>query len=297
MPILPADYFSNWYVISLDNKARLLQSYNEILNQSADNENYIRGDIGSRIVNIGPKHYQATLNSPILIMDSNAISDSEKMFDIFDLVLDNLIKIQEPVDNNNVVNYNYVLTSASIQLSSDSSSVNATLESWQTIGTQINYNPTTNYNFTARQAKYYDIQFGMFGESYLITNGTINISSNVSKSFFIPGTNDFTGNTTPLYTINSYFINGNVNLIITPAQYQTLKLYNAQSPGIFNAVKQSLFLKVLGRYEEHNFDRILNLGDFMFMPSIDISVSANSPTVANVNFTTMFRSTSEITTS
>ena len=42
MPILPADYFSNWYVISLDNKARLLQSYNEILNQSADNENYIR---------------------------------------------------------------------------------------------------------------------------------------------------------------------------------------------------------------------------------------------------------------
>jgi hypothetical protein len=292
MPILPADYFSNWYVVSLDNKPRILQSYNEILSQSAENTKFIQGDIGSRIVNIGPKNYQATLNSPILIIDPETVEDT--LYDIFDLVLENLLKIQQPISDLDISSFDYILSSASIQLSSDSSSINATIESWQPIGSAIAYNPE-NYNMIARQAKYYDIQFGMFGENYLISNGTLNISCNPVQTFYIPGTNSGLGNTTPLYAVNNYFINGNVNLIITPEQYNLLKLYNAQSPGIFNASKQPLYLRVLNRMQGVNKDRVLNLGEFMFLPSIDISLSAGQPTIANVNFSTMFRKTSQIT--
>lgn len=291
MPILPSDYFSNWYVVSLDNKPRIVQSYNEILNQSADNNNFIQGDIGTRIVNIGPKYYQATLNSPILIMDADTVED--KMYDVFDIILENLEKIQNTITENDLSSFKYVLTSANIQLSSDSSSANATLESWTSIGTAIEYSPQ-EYNFIARQAKFYDIQLGMFGENYLISSGTFNISSNPTKSFYIAGFNTTLPTDYPLYAVNNYFINGNVNLIITPKQYDLLKLYNAQSPGIFNAVKNSIYLRVIDRVNGTNNDKVLNLGEFMFLPSIDITVGANSPTIANVNFTTMFRRTSEI---
>lgn len=295
MPLLPNDYFSNWYIASLDGKARILQSYNEILQKETQAKKFLQGDIGNHIVDIGPKVYQLTANCPILIIDVEVGSDP--VYDIFDLVLENLDKIQSPITQADIddENYKYIMKSANIQLGADSSNISTTLESWQEFNNSLVYNPT-DYDFIARQAKFYDIQFGVFGENYLVSNGTLNISVMSNQNFYIPGYNSGFGNTVPLFDIGGYTVSGNVNVMVTPEQYNVLKFYNEQGPGIFSASKNSIYLKVLNRkVGSPNSDRRIDLGDFMFLPSVELNITANQVITANINFVTMFRRTSTVT--
>lgn len=292
MPLLPTEYFGSWYVVTLDGKPRILQSFNETYNASASIENkLIQGDIGTHVVNIEPAYYSTTINSPILLVEPN-----ETFYDVFDVLLENLAKIQQPVTSTNANDYNYILQSGSISLSSDSSNITAVLESWKAFDDVQNfktYNP--EYDFIARTAKSFDIQFSMFGNEYLVSQGNLSISVSNEKLFFVPGSNNFYGNQVPLYAINGYRVSGDITLIIKPDQFETLKLYNAQSPGVFTAAKRSVFLKVYHRSNSNNYDRTINLGDFLFQPTVDLSISTNQAITARVSFVTMFRRTSTIT--
>lgn len=294
MPLLPPEYFGNWYTVYLDNKPRILQSYNENFIQPASTDKkMIQGDIGNHIADISPGHYTLALNSPILIIDPPGA-----FYDVFDLVLDNLrLFAQNPYDYTQISNSNYILDSANVTISPEDTSVTCNLESWQAFNkVGVNYNTfNPEINFIARKAKYYDIQIGVFGKTYLISNMNLQIKVNFNKSFYVPGSNLFKGNQTPLYAVQSYTVSGDVTVVITPGQYDELKLYNSQTPGIFTAAKNNVFLKILTRNQANTYDRTINLGDFMFLPSVDFQLNANGPITARVSFATMFRRSSSIT--
>lgn len=292
MPIMPADYFSTWYVITIGGLPTLLQSYNETLNQSVSDKKMVQGDIGNHIVDISPTYYQYNLNCPILLIEPKNL-----LYDTFDLVLGFLDLIQEPVYGTaDIDQFNYVMQSAQLSFSTESSNCTTSLESWKAFNDANNFKTyAPNYDFIARLVKFYDIQFGMFGENYLIQQGNFNISVLNEKHFYTPGSNNFTGNQNPLYSIHGYTVTGNVTIVLTPEQYEVLKLYNAQTPGIFTAAKNSLFVKILSRNSTGIYDKTINLGDFMFLPTVDLSISANQTITAQVNFSTMFRRTSAIT--
>lgn len=292
MPLLPTEYFGSWYVVTLDDKPRILQSFSETYNASASIDNkLVQGDIGTHVVNVEPAYYSTTINSPILLVEPNGT-----FYDVFDVLLENLAKVQQPITTTNSSNFNYILQSGSISLSPDSSNITAVVESWKSFDDVQNfktYNP--EYDFIARTAKSFDIQFSMFGNEYLVSQGNLSISVSNEKLYFVPGSNNFYGNQVPLYTINGYRVSGDITLIIKPEQFETLKLYNAQSPGVFTAAKRSVFLKVYHRSNSNNYDRTINLGDFLFQPTVELSISPNQAVTARISFVTMFRRTSAIT--
>ena len=274
MPIMPADYFSTWYVITIGGMPTILQSYNETLNQAVSDKKLVQGDIGNHVVDIAPTYYQYNLNCPILLIEPKNLFN-----DTFDLVLNFLNLIQEPVYG-----------------STESSNCTTSLESWKAFDDVDNFKTyAPNYDFISRLVKFYDIQFGMFGENYLIQQGNFNISVLNEKHFYVSGSNNFYGNQNPLYSIHGYTVTGDVTIVLTPEQYEVLKLYNAQTPGVFTAAKNSLFVKILSRNSTGIYDKTINLGDFMFLPTVDLSISANQTITARVNFVTMFRRTSTIT--
>ena len=292
MPLLPTEYFGSWYVVTLDDKPRILQSFSETYNASASIDNkLVQGDIGTHVVNVEPAYYSTTINSPILLVEPNGT-----FYDVFDVLLENLAKVQQPITTTNSSNFNYILQSGSISLSPDSSNITAVVESWKSFDDVQNfktYNP--EYDFIARTAKSFDIQFSMFGNEYLVSQGNLSISVSNEKLYFVPGSNNFYGNQVPLYAINGYRVSGDITLIIKPEQFETLKLYNAQSPGVFTAAKRSVFLKVYHRSNSNNYDRTINLGDFLFQPTVELSISPNQAVTARISFVTMFRRTSAIT--
>lgn len=292
MPIMPADYFSTWYVITIGGMPTILQSYNETLNQAASDKKLVQGDIGNHVVDIAPTYYQYNLNCPILLIEPKNLFN-----DTFDLVLNFLNLIQEPVYGNaDIDQFNYVMQSAQLNFSTESSNCTTSLESWKAFDDVDNFKTyAPNYDFISRLVKFYDIQFGMFGENYLIQQGNFNISVLNEKHFYVSGSNNFYGNQNPLYSIHGYTVTGDVTIVLTPEQYEVLKLYNAQTPGVFTAAKNSLFVKILSRNSTGIYDKTINLGDFMFLPTVDLSISANQTITARVNFVTMFRRTSTIT--
>ena len=292
MPIMPADYFSTWYVITIDGLPTILQSYNETLNQTVSDKKMVQGDIGNHVVDISPTYYQYNLNCPILLIEPKNL-----LYDTYDLVLNFLNMIQEPIYGTaDIDQFNYVMQSAQLNFSAESSSCTASIESWKAFNDLTNFKTyAPNYDFIARLVKFYDVQFGMFGENYLIQQGNFTISILNEKHFYVPGSNNFTGNQNPLYSIHGYTVTGNVTITLTPDQYEVLKLYNSQSPGIFNAAKNSLYVKILSRNSTGIYDKTINLGDFMFLPTVELSISANQTVTATVNFATMFRRTSAIT--
>jgi hypothetical protein len=292
MPIMPADYFSTWYVITIGGMPTILQSYNETLNQAVSDKKLVQGDIGNHVVDIAPTYYQYNLNCPILLIEPKNLFK-----DTFDLVLNFLNLIQEPVYGNaDIDQFNYVMQSAQLNFSTESSNCTTSLESWKAFDDVDNFKTyAPNYDFISRLVKFYDIQFGMFGENYLIQQGNFNISVLNEKHFYVSGSNNFYGNQNPLYSIHGYTVTGDVTIVLTPEQYEVLKLYNAQTPGVFTAAKNSLFVKILSRNSTGIYDKTINLGDFMFLPTVDLSISANQTITARVNFVTMFRRTSTIT--
>ena len=292
MPIMPADYFSTWYVITIGGMPTILQSYNETLNQAVSDKKLVQGDIGNHVVDIAPTYYQYNLNCPILLIEPKNLFN-----DTFDLVLNFLNLIQEPVYGNaDIDQFNYVMQSAQLSFSTESSNCTTSLESWKAFDDVDNFKTyAPNYDFISRLVKFYDIQFGMFGENYLIQQGNFNISVLNEQHFYVSGSNNFYGNQNPLYSIHGYTVTGDVTIVLTPEQYEVLKLYNAQTPGVFTAAKNSLFVKILSRNSTGIYDKTINLGDFMFLPTVDLSISANQTITARVNFVTMFRRTSTIT--
>ena len=53
MPLLNSEYIGTWYIVNLDNKRRLLESWSESKIQEVQAKRYIQGDIGTHIVDVG----------------------------------------------------------------------------------------------------------------------------------------------------------------------------------------------------------------------------------------------------
>lgn len=288
MPLIPQENFSNWYLLNLDGNDYIIQSYNETLDHNVQDVKYIQADIGNHIVSISPKKYNLSLNSPLIIVDHDNSFDIVN--DLYTLALQNLYQIQQPITINNYPDY--IFKSANIQLGQECS-ITTQLEGWQEFTPNLNYiqNPL---DFTARLVKNYDVKISVFGSDFLIQSGTLNISVNTSTNYYVSGSNNFTGNVVPLYGIHGYTVTGDVVLAVTPEQYDILKFYNDQEPGIFNAFSQDLSLTILDR-KNYNYElRKIEFGNFMFLPSIELNVNANQMITAKFNFVTMFRGTSQL---
>ena len=103
MPILSTELLANYYTLVLNDKRYILESWNENMQQDVAEKSFIQGDIGTRVVEFSNPIHQATMTGPILILkdldaelDFAADTDQTKrdqptgLYDIFDLILDNL---------------------------------------------------------------------------------------------------------------------------------------------------------------------------------------------------------------
>ena len=122
------------------------------------------------------------------------------------------------------------MQNATLNFSTESSNVTASIESWKKFSDGQNfktYNP--QIDFRARLVKFYDIQISLFGQTYLINQGNITISIANEKHYYVPGSNNFYGNQTPLFSVSGYTVSGDVTVVVDPQQYETLKLYEELS--------------------------------------------------------------------
>ena len=282
MPLLNSSYIGTWYIVNLDNKSRLLESWSESKIQEVQAKRYIQGDIGTHIVDVGGYYYQANFSSPIIIFNGGNFSDC------FDLVLQNLQIIQEPITN--VTTLNYILDNASISINQSSVNVSASIENtagFNYVGNYKEYAPTDD--FVGRTARFYDCVFTYNNNSYPVIDARIDIKVENSKNYFVPsalGTADLT----PTYGINGYSASGSVTFAITPEQFEALKISADQLPGYFVTTTGGVSLTVLNQ----NGNRILSLGDFIFQPRVELDMKSNQISTGKVTFQTMFRRISTI---
>lgn len=282
MPLLNSSYIGTWYIVNLDNKRRLLESWSESKIQEVQAKRYIQGDIGTHIVDVGGYYYQANFSSPIIIFNGGNFSDC------FDLVLQNLQIIQEPITN--ATDLNYILDNASISINQSSVNVSASVESYKGfnyVGNYKEYAPTDD--FVGRTARFYDCVFTYNNNSYPVIDARIDIKVENSKNYFVPsalGTADLT----PTYGINGYSASGSVTFAITPEQFEALKISADQLPGYFVTTTGGVSLTVLNQ----NGNRILSLGDFIFQPRVELDMKSNQIITGKVTFQTMFRRISTI---
>ena len=115
MPILSAELLANYYTITLNGKTYILNSWNENLQQDVNDKSFIQGDIANRIIEVSNPLHQATMSGPILLLKDldaelkvveNAyinVNDANKnlppygIYDIFDLIIENLNIVSRPI--------------------------------------------------------------------------------------------------------------------------------------------------------------------------------------------------------
>ena len=282
MPLLNSSYIGTWYIVNLDNKRRLLESWSESKIQEVQSKRYIQGDIGTHIVDVGGYYYQANFSSPIIIFNGGNFSDC------FDLVLQNLKIIQSPITNATLINY--ILDNASISINQSSVNVSASIENtagFNYVGNYKEYAPTDD--FVGRTARFYDCVFTYNNNSYPVIDARIDIKVENSKNYFVPSTKG-TAELTPTYGINGYSASGSVTFAITPDQFEALKISADQLPGYFVTTTGGVSLTVLNQ----NGDRILSLGNFIFQPRVELDMKSNQIITGKVTFQTMFRRSSTI---
>jgi hypothetical protein len=285
MPLLTSDFISSWYLVYLNGKYRLLESWNESLNQEVSNKQLVQGDIGTHVVDIGGIHYSAQINSPVIIMSQ----PNTGLFDALDVVLEGLAVAQQPIDNVVAENLDYVLDSASINISPEGVNVSCTIENAIGWSGQKEYF-SDNYNdFTGRTARFYDIQLNFLGGTYLINSGELSIKVNLEKLYFI-GQNQI-----PTYAITGYTVTGNANILVTPDSYDAQVLIGLQTPGLSAPYDREISLKIMDQYSYTGLGyRQLYLGEFLSFPSVSLDLKPNQFIQANVNFNTFFRRSSAL---
>jgi hypothetical protein len=282
MPLLNSEYIGTWYIVNLDNKRRLLESWSESKIQEVQAKRYIQGDIGTHIVDVGGYYYQANFSSPIVIFNGGNFSDC------LDLVLENLSIIQEPIADVTILNY--ILDNASISINQSSVNVTASIENtagFDYFGNYKEYAPSDD--FVGRTARFYDCVFTYNNNSYPVIDARIDIKVENSKNYFVPSALN-TASLVPTYGINGYSATGTVTFAITPSQFEALKISADQSPGNFVTTTGGVELTVLNQ----NGNRVLSLGDFIFQPRVELDMKSNQIITGKVSFQTMFRRSSTI---
>ena len=311
MPILSAELLSSFYAISLNGKTYILDSWNENLQQDVNSKSFIQGDIANRVVEVSNPVHQATMSGPILLLkdlDSelkvvdNAyinVTGANKnlppygIYDIFDLILENLSLVSRPV--NELTDLPYFIDNASLSLNFSEVMSTVTLNSiypqgferTQTLGSSKS---TAGKSFQearilGRTVKFWDFRFRIFGDFYALTQANINISVVSDRKTYV-GNNYYNGNTNPDYVITGYSISGDAVISIPPFQFENFRLY--QAPGSFNVFQNSIGMGLIDSYRGHRF---IDFGNYLILPRIELDMKSSQMITARISFNTFVRRT------
>jgi hypothetical protein len=309
MPILSAELLSNYYAITLNGKTYILDSWNENLQQDVQDKSFIQGDIANRIIEVGNPLHQATMSGPILLLKDldaelkvvdNAfinVADANKnlppygIYDIFDLIIENLNIVSRPIKE--VTDLPFFIDNGSIALNFSDVTSTVTLtsiypqgfERTQTLGSTKS---TAEKNFSeerilGRTVKFWDFRFRIFGDFYALTQANINIRVVSDKKFNI-GNNYWNGNTNPDFVITGYSISGDAVISIPPYQFENFRLY--QAPGSFNVFQNSIGIGLIDGYRGN---RYIDFGNYLILPRIEMDMRSNQMTTARISFNTFVR--------
>ena len=309
MPILSAELLSNYYSITLNGKTYILDSWNENLQQDVIDKSFIQGDIGNRIVEVSNPLHQATMSGPILLLkdldaelkvvdnafinttDANKNLPPYGIYDIFDLIIENLNIVSRPITDTTDLPFFIDNGTISLNFSDVNSTVTLTsiypqgFERTRTLGSTKS---TAEKNFAeerilGRTVKFWDFRFRIFGDFYAVTQATINIRVVSDKKTNI-GNNYFNGNTNPDFVITGYSISGDAIISIPPFQFENFRLY--QAPGSFNVFQNSIGIGLIDSYRGH---RYIDFGNYLILPRIEMDMRSNQMTTARISFNTFVR--------
>lgn len=315
MPILSTELISNYYTVLLNKDGNLrryiLESWNENLQQDVSEKSFIQGDIGSRIVEVSNPFHQATMSGPILILkdldaeltyandqDQSKRNQATGLYDIFDLIVDNLNMVIQPLRDDGTgyfpaVQLPFFLDNAQISINNSEVITTATVTSIYPNGFSSNgfnvLTPSTAsklYGETrvmGRVVKFWDFGLRLFGDFYALTQATINVKVVADKITNL-GNNFYNGNVTPDFAITGYSISGDAVISIHPDQFDSLKLY--QAPGYFYVLQNSIGLSLIDSYRGN---RSIDFGSFLVPPRVEFDLRASQLTQARVSFQAFIR--------
>ena len=309
MPILSAELLSNYYSITLNGKTYILDSWNENLQQDVSDKSFIQGDIANRVIDVNNPLHQATMSGPILLLkDLDAelsvvenpyinVADANKnlppygIYDIFDLIIENLNIVSRPITE--TTDLPYFIDNGSIALNFSDVTSTITLTSIYPQGFERTQNlgstkSTAQKNLQearilGRTVKFWDFRFRIFGDFYAITQANINIRVVSDKKTNI-GNNFYNGNTVPDFVITGYSISGDAVISIPPFQFENFRLY--QAPGSFNVFQNSIGIGLVDSYRGH---RYIDFGNYLILPRIEMDMNSNQMTTARISFNTFVR--------
>jgi hypothetical protein len=311
MPILSAELLANYYAITLNGKTYILDSWNENLQQDVQDKSFIQGDIANRIIEVNNPLHQATMSGPILLLkDLDAelkvvdnpyinVADANKdlppfgIYDIFDLILENLNMVSRPITETTDLPYFIDNGSLSLNFSDVMSTVTLTsiypqgFERTQSLGFTKS-SAVKNFEearILGRTVKFWDFRFRIFGDFYALTQANINIRVVSDKKTNI-GNNYYNGNTNPDFVITGYSISGDAVISIPPFQFENFRLY--QAPGSFNVFQNSIGIGLIDSYRGH---RYIDFGNYLILPRIEMDMKSNQMTTARISFNTFVRRT------
>ncbi len=309
MPILSAELLANYYAITLNNKTYILDSWNENLQQDVQDKSFIQGDIANRIIEVSNPLHQATMSGPILLLkDLDAelkvvdnqyinVTDANKnlppfgIYDIFDLIIENLNLVSRPITE--VTDLPFFIDNGSIALNFSDVTSTVTLTSIYPQGFQrtqsLGFTKSTaeknfeDFRILGRTVKFWDFRFRIFGDFYALTQANINIRVVSDKKTNI-GNNYHNGNTNPDFIITGYSISGDAVISIPPSQFENFRLY--QAPGSFNVFQNSIGIGLIDSYRGH---RYIDFGNYLILPRIELDMRSNQMTTARISFNTFVR--------
>ena len=309
MPILSAELLANYYAITLNNKTYILDSWNENLQQDVNDKSFIQGDIGNRIIEVSNPLHQATMSGPILLLkdldaelkvvdnsfintnDANKDLPPNGIYDIFDLIIENLNLVSRPITE--TTDLPFFIDNASLALNFSDVTSTVTLTSIYPQGFERNQilgftksSAVKNFEearILGRTVKFWDFRFRIFGDFYAVTQANINIRVVSDKKTNI-GNNYWNGNTNPDFVITGYSISGDATISIPPFQFENFRLY--QAPGSFNVFQNSIGFGLIDSYRGH---RYIDFGNYLILPRIEMDMRSNQMTTARISFNTFLR--------
>ncbi len=291
MPLLPSQFLSNWWLLSLTNdSAFIAEQFNQTKVQDTSPKALIQGDIGVHVLDIAGIYFNQTITSPVLVGINNPVSlignngatSSVYYYDTFDLLLD-IIKYQfRPVYSDNIataIGYPVLLKSAQIQVNTETVKATLNLESDTAIAPAYF---GQSANIIARTARFYDTLFTFGLIQGRVLSGDISITVDLEKVYFLGQ------GQSPYFAIKGYSVTGNIKLAIVPEEYVTLiNLYGSYERYGELLVNNGLVqLAVAGG--DAGADRVLNLGTASVLPKIEMSMQQGSIITAQVDFTSYF---------
>jgi hypothetical protein len=230
-------------------------------------------------------------NAYINVTDANKDLPPYGIYDIFDLIIENLNIVSRPITE--TTDLPYFIDNGSISLNFSDVMSTVTLTSIYPQGFERTQNlgftkSTAQKNFDearilGRTVKFWDFRFRIFGDFYALTQANINIKVVSDKKTNI-GNNYHNGNTNPDFVITGYSISGDAVISIPPFQFENFRLY--QAPGSFNVFQNSIGIGLIDTYRGH---RYIDFGNYLILPRIELDMNSNQMTTARISFNTFLR--------